>query len=38
MINFNAGEHGISVSMRYADYVPVEKPELGKFPARSRQE
>ena len=31
VINFNAGDHGISVSMRYADYVLVEKPELGKF-------
>ncbi len=31
IINFNAGDHSISVSMRYADYVPVEKPELGKF-------
>ena len=31
IINFNAGDHGISVSMRYADYVQVEKPELGKF-------
>ncbi len=31
VINFNAGDHGISVSMRYVDYVPVEKPELGKF-------
>jgi hypothetical protein len=31
VINFNAGDHGISVSMRYADYVQVEKPELGKF-------
>lgn len=30
-INFNAGDHGISVSMRYADYVRVERPELGKF-------
>jgi Ala-tRNA(Pro) deacylase len=30
-INFNAGDHGISVSMRYADYVRVEKPELGTF-------
>lgn len=30
-INFNAGDHGISVSMRYADYVAVEKPELGRF-------
>ena len=31
VINFNAGDHGISVSMRYVDYVLVEKPELGKF-------
>jgi len=30
-INFNAGDHGISVSMRYADYIAVEKPELGVF-------
>lgn len=31
MIAFNAGDHSISVSMRYADYIQVEKPELGKF-------
>ena len=31
VINFNAGDHSISVSMRYADYLLVEKPELGKF-------
>jgi Ala-tRNA(Pro) deacylase len=31
VINFNAGDHSISVSMRYADYVLVEKPELGTF-------
>jgi Ala-tRNA(Pro) deacylase len=31
IINFNAGDHGISVSMPYADYVQVEKPELGMF-------
>jgi Ala-tRNA(Pro) deacylase len=31
IINFNAGDHGISVSMRYADYLLVEKPELGTF-------
>jgi Ala-tRNA(Pro) deacylase len=31
VINFNAGDHGISVSMRYADYVQTEKPEQGKF-------
>jgi Ala-tRNA(Pro) deacylase len=30
-INFNAGDHAISVSMRYADYVRVENPELGTF-------
>jgi len=30
-INFNAGDHGISVSMRYADYLRVESPELGRF-------
>jgi len=31
VINFNAGDHGISVSMRYVDYVEVERPELGLF-------
>ena len=31
VINFNAGDHGISVSIRYADYVQVEKPDLGMF-------
>jgi Ala-tRNA(Pro) deacylase len=31
VINFNAGDHGISVSMRHADYLLVEKPELGTF-------
>jgi len=30
-INFNAGDHGISVSMTYADYVRAEQPELGTF-------
>jgi Ala-tRNA(Pro) deacylase len=30
-INFNAGDHSISVSMRYADYLRVESPELGTF-------
>ncbi len=28
-INFNAGDHRISVSMLYADYLHVEGPELG---------
>jgi Ala-tRNA(Pro) deacylase len=31
VINFNAGDHAISVSMRYDDYLAVEKPELGLF-------
>jgi Ala-tRNA(Pro) deacylase len=30
-INFNAGDHGISVSMSHADYLRVESPELGAF-------
>jgi Ala-tRNA(Pro) deacylase len=30
-INFNAGDHSISVSMSYADYLKVESPELGSF-------
>jgi Ala-tRNA(Pro) deacylase len=30
-INFNAGDHGISVSMAYADYIRAEQPELGTF-------
>jgi Ala-tRNA(Pro) deacylase len=30
-INFNAGDHTISVSMRYADYLRAENPELGTF-------
>jgi Ala-tRNA(Pro) deacylase len=34
-INFNAGDHGISVSMRYVDYVKVEGPDLGMFAAES---
>lgn len=31
VINFNAGDHSISVSMPYAEYVRVERPELGRF-------
>jgi len=31
VINFNAGDHGLSVSMRYADYLLVETPELAIF-------
>jgi len=30
-INFNAGDHSVSVSMRYEDYVRVESPELDTF-------
>jgi Ala-tRNA(Pro) deacylase len=30
-INFNAGDHSISVSMDYADYERVESPALGNF-------
>jgi Ala-tRNA(Pro) deacylase len=30
-INFNAGDHGISISLRYADYLLVEQPELVEF-------
>lgn len=30
-INFNAGDHTISISMQYADYLAVEQPTLGEF-------
>ena len=30
-INFSAGDHCISVSISYADYVRAESPELGHF-------
>ncbi|MFH1268743.1 MAG: YbaK/EbsC family protein [Planctomycetota bacterium] len=30
-INFNAGDHSISVSMRCEDYIRVEEPELDMF-------
>lgn len=30
-INFNAGDHAISISMAYADYVKVEQPLLGQY-------
>ena len=32
-INFNAGDHTISVSLDCADYLQVEKPNLGSFTA-----
>ncbi len=31
VINFNAGDHRISISMRYEDYFRAEKPRLGTF-------
>ena len=30
-INFNAGDHAISISMTYADYVQAEQPKLGLY-------
>jgi Ala-tRNA(Pro) deacylase len=30
-INFNAGDHSVSVSMTYADYLTAEQPTLGQF-------
>ncbi len=27
-INFNAGDHAVSISLRYADYTAVEQPEM----------
>jgi Ala-tRNA(Pro) deacylase len=30
-INFNAGDHGISVSMSHGDYVKAEEPRLGMY-------
>lgn len=30
-INFNAGDHAISISMAYTDYVKVEQPLLGEY-------
>ena len=30
-INFNAGDHAISISISYDDYVKVERPKLGAF-------
>ena len=30
-INFNAGDHSVSVRMRYVDHVLAEKPALGTF-------
>ena len=30
-INFNAGDHAISVNMACADYLAVERPTMGRF-------
>jgi len=30
-INFNAGDHSISIAMTSADYLAVESPQLGSF-------
>ncbi len=30
-INFNAGDHAISISMTFADYRTVEQPVMGRF-------
>ena len=30
-INFNAGDHTISISLTYADFVRAEQPKLGKY-------
>lgn len=30
-INFNAGDHSISISLRHADYLAAEQPKLGLF-------
>jgi len=30
-INFNAGDHSISVSMTYADYIAAEQPQIGQY-------
>jgi prolyl-tRNA editing enzyme YbaK/EbsC (Cys-tRNA(Pro) deacylase) len=30
-INFNAGDHAISISMRLADFIRVEQPRIGEF-------
>lgn len=31
VINFNAGDHSISMSMSFEDFVRVEHPEIGSF-------
>ena len=36
-INFNAGEHTVSIRMRYVDYIAVERPVLAEFAERNEQ-
>jgi Ala-tRNA(Pro) deacylase len=31
IINFNAGDHTVSISMSYTDYASEEQPTLGEF-------
>jgi hypothetical protein len=31
LINFNAADHGISIQMKYADYLTVESPRLAEL-------
>jgi prolyl-tRNA editing enzyme YbaK/EbsC (Cys-tRNA(Pro) deacylase) len=30
-INFNAGDHSVSISMAYTDYAAEEQPKIGEF-------
>lgn len=30
-INFNAGDHRVSLSLAFADYAAIEQPQLGRF-------
>ncbi len=34
-INFNAGDHAISISMAYSDYVAIEQPTIASVSERS---
>ena len=33
-INFNAGDHAVSISMPYGNYLAIEQPRLGEFGER----
>jgi Ala-tRNA(Pro) deacylase len=30
-INFNAGDHAVSINMAHADYLAAEAPQLGRY-------